>query len=532
MNDFFVRLFTRSSELVQQVAASFTQQGVTMRRDLNFTTILVGYSRIALAVGLLVGCLVFLRLADFFALLPMELVGLVPLTGLLVIAGLLGILIYGHRWLSQRLGIIARDAHEARARANRDALTGVFNRAYFLEALANEVFHGADRPVGYLQLDMDNLKALNDTAGHGAGDAALIQLTQVIAQVVPGGIVGRLGGDEFGVIIAGHDNKAALRRLGEELLRQLDRPVAIGGRPTRLSASIGVAMSPQDGVRPADLISNADLALYKAKKAGRHAVVSFEPDMLGDERQRRFVERDLRAALLLDELELHYQPVFDAGMAIRSHEALVRWRHPVRGVVSPVEFIPIAEESDLIDKLGDWVLRRICADLWLLGGTPVAINVSPMQLRHGDFAQRFSAILAEAGADPRRIIVEITETVPLQARDTEKTNLATLRALGVRIAIDDFGAGHASLQYLRGFAFDIIKIDRSYVSNLVASRVDGMIVTAICNIARSLPAEVIAEGIETEEQLRLLRMAGCTGFQGYLLGRPKPLPRPKDAAAA
>ena len=258
--------------------------------------------------------------------------------------------------------------------------------------------------------------------------------------------------------------------------------------------------------------------------------------MLGDERQRRFVELDLRAAILLDELELHYQPVFDTDMAIRSHEALVRWRHPVRGMIPPVEFIPIAEESDLIDKLGDWVLRRICADLWLLGGTPVAINVSPMQLRHADFAQRFAAIVAEAGADPRRIIVEITETAPFHAREAEMANLATLRGLGVRIAVDDFGAGHASLQYLRGFAFDIIKIDRSYVSNLTNSRVDGMIVTAICNIARSLPAEIIAEGIETEEQLKLLRIAGCTGFQGYLLGRPQPLARsgemPKASAAA
>jgi EAL domain-containing protein (putative c-di-GMP-specific phosphodiesterase class I) len=217
---------------------------------------------------------------------------------------------------------------------------------------------------------------------------------------------------------------------------------------------------------------------------------------------------------------------------VRSYEALVRWRHPVRGMIAPGHFIPIAEESDLIDKLGDWVLRRVCRDLWVLGGSPVALNVSPMQLRRADFAERFAAVLRDTGTDPRRIIVEITETVPLQAGQRELANISALRALGVRIAIDDFGAGHASLQYLRGFAFDIIKIDRSYVANLGSSRVDGMIVTAICDIALSLPAEVIAEGIETPEQLALLVSAGCTGFQGYLLGRPAALPKASTAAAA
>jgi EAL domain-containing protein (putative c-di-GMP-specific phosphodiesterase class I) len=193
--------------------------------------------------------------------------------------------------------------------------------------------------------------------------------------------------------------------------------------------------------------------------------------------------------------------------------------------------VPIAEESDLIDKLGEWVLRRACADLPDLGGKPVAINVSPMQLRHADFAKRFAATLVELHVDPRLIIVEITETVPLNARAAELDNLDALRTLGVRIAIDDFGAGHASLQYLRGFAFDIIKIDRSYVMNLGESRIDGMIVTAICDIARSLPVDVIAEGVETQEQFRQLKLAGCTGFQGFLLGRPQPL-RKMDAVVA
>jgi len=503
-----------------------------MRRKSHYKSILEGYGRIVLAVAVLVVVVVAARLLAFFDLLGPRIAASLPGGALLAGFLLMAILLYGHRWLSRRLKLIASEARDARARANRDALTGVFNRAYLIDVLSSEVFHGADRPVGYMQIDMDNLKILNDTAGHGAGDAALVHLAQVIEQVVPGATIGRLGGDEFGVIIAGHDNKAALRRLGEELLRRLDRPVAIGGRPVRLSASIGVALSPQDASDPVELISRADLALYKGKKAGRHTVVCFDPDMLGDERQRRFVERELRAALLMDELQLHYQPVFDTHMAVRSHEALVRWRHPVRGMIAPGHFVPIAEESDLIDKLGDWVLRRVCMDLDAFGATPIALNVSPAQLRHADFAQRFAAVLRETGTDPRRIIVEITETVPLYARQIEMENLAALRAMGVRVAIDDFGAGHASLQYLRGFAFDIIKIDRSYISNISANRVDGMIVTAICNIARSLPAEVIAEGIETPEQLALLREAGCTGFQGFLLGRPAALPEQRAAAAA
>jgi predicted signal transduction protein with EAL and GGDEF domain len=359
-----------------------------------------------------------------------------------------------------------------------------------------------------------------------------VHLVRIIGQVVPGALVGRLGGDEFGIMIPGHDNKAALRRLGEALLRALERPVNISGRAVRLSASIGVALSPQDAVDVTDLISKADLALYKAKKNGRHAVVSFDPDMLGDERHRRFVERELRAALLMEELELHYQPVFGTDMTIRSHEALVRWRHQVRGMIPPAQFIPIAEESDLIGKLSEWVLRRACGDLEALGGLPVAVNVSPVQLRHADFARSFLAILQDTGVDPHSIIVEVTETVPLDAGEIEMANLAALRKLGVRVAIDDFGAGHASLQYLRGFAFDIIKIDRSYVANMGSSRIDGMIISAVCEIARALPVDVVAEGIETQEQFTQLRQAGCTGFQGYLLGRPQALGKAGTAVAA
>lgn len=501
-----------------------------MRRDYALSNILEGYRSIALGAAVVVVAIV---LASLLALLGWSArqAAALPIATLCAGALILLVLGIGHRVMRNRVAAAGKATRDVMASIHRDALTGVATRSFFLETLRNEVYHGSDRPVGYMQLDMDNLKVLNDSAGHGAGDAALLHLAATIRELLPTAMVGRLGGDEFGIAIMGHDNKPALKRLGEELLRRLDRPVGIAGRPVRLSATIGLASVPQDATDVDELISKADLALYKGKKSGRRVVVPFDAELLGDERHRRFVERELRAALLLDELELHYQPVFAADMSVKSHEALVRWRHKVRGMIPPGQFIAIAEESDLIDKVGEWVLRRACMDLPNLG-TPVAVNVSPAQLRHADFAPRFAAVLAETGTDPGRIIAEITETVPLQARGIELANVDALRALGVRIAIDDFGAGHASLQYLRGFAFDIIKIDRTYVSNLGSNRIDAIIVSAICDIARSLPVEVVAEGIETQEQLTLLRLAGCTGFQGYLLGRPQPLAKPMVASAA
>lgn len=478
------------------------------------TAILVGLALVgAVATGLFARSHVADRIDPLVVLVPLALMGL----------GLAG-LVAGHRAIRRKLLRAARATRAVMASVHRDALTGVFTRSYFMQALRNDVHHGSDKSLGYMLLDMDNLKVLNDGAGHAAGDAALSHLAKTIGAVMPGAVVGRLGGDEFGIAIPGCDNRGALRRLGEELLRRLDQPVNIAGRPAQLSATIGLALAPADATDVDDLIAKADLALYKGKKAGRRQVVAFDPDMLGDERHRRFIERELRAALLMDELELHYQPVFGSDMRVRSHEALLRWRHTVRGMIPPSQFIGIAEESDLIDKLGEWVLRRACADLAALG-TPIAVNVSPAQLRRPDFARHLGLVVEEMGADPGMLIVEVTETVPMVAGAVEQANLDAIRALGLKVAIDDFGAGHASLQYLRGFAFDIIKIDRTYVSNLGDNRIDAMIVGAICDIARSLKVDVIAEGVETEGQLEMLRRAGCSAFQGYLLGRPAPLKR-------
>ena len=507
--------------------------GSAMRRDDHLDNILHGYRNLAFGIALLIAYLALIRGLSIAVDDPAMLEIFLPLASIPGLAGLALLLWAGHRWLSRQLAGVHQRSEAGRAAAHRDALTGVFSRAYFLDALGEEVRNSAEGAVGYMQLDLDNLKVLNDSSGHAAGDAALVHLISVIERAAPGAMIGRLGGDEFGVMIRDQGDRNALCRLGEAILAHLDEPVAISGRPMRISASIGVALAPADASDMTDLVSKADLALYKAKRSGRHMVFPFDTNMLTDERHRRFIERELRAALLLDELEVHYQPVHATnGLAVRSHEALVRWRHKVRGMIPPAQFIHIAEESDLIERLGGWVLRRALLDLPALGSQSVSVNVSPVQLRHSDFARKVAVILEETGTPAHRLILEVTETVPLNGDTLAMDNLKALRALGVRVAIDDFGAGYASLQYLRSFDFDIIKIDRTYVANATDNRIDAMIIAAICKIARSLPVEVIAEGVETEAQVALLTEAGCTGLQGYYLGRPAPLQRRKRAQAA
>lgn len=408
-------------------------------------------------------------------------------------------------------------------RSGRDALTGAWMRSQFLGQLKSAL---ADprQPLAYLQIDMDNLKVLNDGNGHATGDQALVHLVRTVEAELPGALIGRLGGDEFGIALFGQDNRAALLRLAEQLLQTLARPVTVDGRELRLSATLGLALWPQDAASADELVSNADLALYKGKRQGRAVAVAFDPELLADDRHKRFIERDLRAAILLDELELHYQPVYSPrDHRLISYEALVRWQHPVRGRIGPAEFVAVAEQSNLIDKLGEWVLLRALADLDRLGTATIAINVSPVQMRRPDFARRVVEMLAAAGVEGNRLVIELTENLQLQTGTIELTNIRALREAGIRIAIDDFGAGFASLGYLRGLPFDCIKIDRSYVTNLPYSRIDGLIVSAICKIGRAMRVAVIAEGIETPEQLAFLERAGVTGLQGFLLAQPQPL---------
>lgn len=434
------------------------------------------------------------------------------------------VLYVGYFLLRRRIRTIM-SAHGAMlASVNRDSLTGAFTRALFLSRLKGLLKGGAEMPIGYIHLDMDHLKQLNDGNGHGVGDAALAHLVACVRKILPEADIGRLGGDEFGVAVIGCGSGGALKALGQQILDEFERPLMVNRRLVHLSATMGIAMAPLHATDLDQLISKADLALYKGKRFGGNAVTLFDADMLSNERHKRFVERELRAAILTNELELYYQPIFDTQTcALLSYESLARWEHPVRGTISPAEFIHVAEESDLIDKLGDWVLRRACRDLAALGAPSIAINVSAAQLRRKDFADRFADIVDHAGVDYARLTVEITETVPLISKGVEKANLDALCQLGVSIAIDDFGAGNASLAYLRGFSFGVLKIDRSYVEHIATNKFDAMLVASICRIARAAQMDIVAEGMETQQQLKILQRLGCTAVQGYLLGRPQPL---------
>lgn len=409
---------------------------------------------------------------------------------------------------------------------NRDALTGVLNRAQFLAELGEQVRRNSDRQVAYVQIDLDHLKAINDGVGHAAGDAALKHLVSAIRAVVPDALIGRLGGDEFAVALFDCNSTRPAQRLCEQINERVKDPLSIDGRKFSLSATMGIACFPGDARSVDELISNADLALYKGKKMGRRRAVVFERDMYADKRYERSITRELRAAILLDELDVYYQPIFASdGKTLRAYESLVRWQHPVRGLISPGEFIAIAEKSDLIDDVGYWVLKRACRDLPALAAPYVSVNVSVSQLRRPGFADEFKRIAEESGVNPSSLMIEVTESVPLNAGGVEATNLRNIQALGVRIAIDDFGAGNASLSYIRQFRFDVLKIDKSYIESIATSRMDAMLVGAVCRIARAADMEVVAEGVETREQLETLGATSCCSMQGYLLGRPEPLQR-------
>lgn len=445
----------------------------------------------------------------------------------LVAAALLAIvlLVAGYYGLRNNLRRAAEYFERGMVSAQRDALTGALDRSCFLAELKRRLRSAADEPLAFVQIDMDRLKQINDGSGHAAGDCALQHLTATIERTLPDSVVGRLGGGEFGVIISGHDNIQAISRVCRQMLDALSAPTLIAGRYASLSASAGFAVAPLHATQTATLMSKADLALYRGKSLGRNAVVAFDEDMHRDERHRRFIERELRAAIMMEELDLFYQPILLAdGHTLKSYEALVRWNHPVRGLIPPSEFIPIAESSELIDRLGEWVLKRACADHAALQAPSISVNVSPVQLRRPDFAERFAAILRAAGVHPTAIAVEITENVPLIDEGAEKFNLDGLKRLGVRIAIDDFGSGNASLSYLRRTSFDILKIDRSYVENVVSNRFDALMIASICRIARAANMTIVAEGIETEAQMHAVTAAGVTALQGYFLGRPQPLP--------
>ena len=434
-------------------------------------------------------------------------------------------------WVSVHQDITAQKQAETQIAylARHDVLTNLSNRAVLRERMEEGLarLRRGGKPLTLFILDLDLFKAVNDSLGHPVGDELLkVVARRLVACLRETDTVARLGGDEFAVLAtADGDQRAAAAATADKLLEAVSASYAFDGHRLDIATSIGIALAPEHGTDVDQLVKSADLALYKAKLGGRNTYRVFEAAMGADADARRALETDLRNALTRDEFELHYHPIVDIRTnEITDVEALIRWRHPERGSIEPADFIPLAEESGLINPIGEWVLRRACADA---AGWPqqlkVAANLSPVQFRRGNLVDTISCILSESGLSPERLMLEITESVLMQGSTENFETLHQLRKLGISIVLDDFGTGYSSLSYLRLFPFDQIKIDRSFVGELSSNADCAAIVSAVASLGRSLRIDTVAEGVETEDQLVLARAAGCTHAQGFLFGRPCPV---------
>ena len=457
-------------------------------------------------------------------------------------SGLRGNEVYAIRDLTERHRNEAKIAHMA----HHDALTDLPNRILLrerLEAAVRSARHG--EPVALLYLDLDRFKAVNDTLGHAIGDSLLKQVARrLLGCVREGDTVARLGGDEFVVLQITPEPWKQAADLAAQVIEVLGAPYDVKGHRINVGTSVGIAVPLDADVSAETLLAQADLALYTSKAAGRGVYTFFEPAMNTRAHERRDLERDLRFAIANGELELHYQPFVSLERdEICGAEALVRWRHPQRGLVAPDSFIPIAEESGLIDEIGEWVLREACAEAQQWPETiKIAVNLSPLQFKSFKLVDTVSKTLAATGLGPNRLELEITESVMLHDSDRTLAILQQLHDLQVDISMDDFGKGYSSLSYLQKFSFDKIKIDRCFLAN--ATDGGGLaLIRAISGLGRALRLVVVAEGVETREQLELVRAEGCAEVQGFFFSPPvaageirrmlhAPLPIPGRAAAA
>ncbi|AWM09517.1 sensor domain-containing protein [Bradyrhizobium symbiodeficiens] len=435
-------------------------------------------------------------------------------------------LIKTHEDVTDRRQTESRMAHMA----YHDGLTDLPNRAAFLQALNQmiEACEGTGEEFAVLSIDLDGLKEVNDVFGHALGDKLLIEVAQRLQDVARGGLVARLSGDEFGLIIDGKQPEAGLA-LAEHVGEAVSRDFHIDGRPVRAGVTTGMSIFPHNGTDGASLLANAGAALFRAKQKSRGTISLYQPEMDQQIRDRRVLHQDLSVAIKNGELSLAFQPQGAAGHSVAESEiigfeALARWQHPVRGQVSPAEFIPIAEESGLIVEMGEWILREACREAasWPKP-LQVAVNLSPAQFMHGDVVGLVHSILIETGLAPGRLELEITEGVLIEDFDRGLALLRRLKALGVRISMDDFGSGYSSLSYLQAFPFDKIKIDRAFITNLGRNPQSAAIVRAVIDLGHGLEMSIVAEGVETIEQLVFLAKEGCDGVQGYLLGKPLPI---------
>ena len=419
--------------------------------------------------------------------------------------------------------------------AQFDALTDLPNRVTFYEQMEQVLRHlRRAETVGVLSLDLDHFKNVNDTLGHPIGDLLLKAVAERLRGCVRDeDIVARLGGDEFAIVQVPSSEPANPPALAMRLIEAIGAPYELDGHQVVLGVSVGIAIAPDDGHEPDLLMKNADLALYRAKADGGGTYRFFELEMDARMQARHAIELDLRRAVVNGEFEVYYQPIIDLkSERTTSCEALIRWHHPRRGMVQPMEFIPVAEETGLIVAIGEWVLRQACAEAarWPHDIT-VSVNLSPAQFKNRNLVQTVVGALASSGIAPDRLELEITELVLLQENEGAFAVLHQLRDLGIKIAMDDFGTGYSSLGYLRSFPFDKIKIDQSFVRDLPAKEDSVAIIRAVVGLSSSLGITTTAEGVETREQLESLRREGCSEVQGFLLAEPKPAGEMRDLLA-
>jgi diguanylate cyclase (GGDEF)-like protein/PAS domain S-box-containing protein len=435
-------------------------------------------------------------------------------------------LIKTHEDVTDRRQTESRMAHMA----YHDGLTDLPNRSAFLQALAQmiEACEGTNEEFAVLSVDLDGLKEINDVFGHAIGDKLLIEVARRIQAAARGGVVARLSGDEFGLIIDGRQ-PAAGKALAEQLAEAMAVEFLIDGKSVRTGLTTGIAVFPHNGADAASLLANAGAALFRAKAKSRGSISVYEPEMDQQIRDRRVLHQDLSMAIRNGELSLYYQPQAKSRHTVASSEvigfeALARWLHPVRGFVPPSDFIPLAEESGLIVEMGKWILREACREAasWPKP-LQVAVNLSPAQFLHGDLVSLVHSILLETGLAPGRLELEITEGVLIEDFDRGVALLRRLKALGVRVSMDDFGSGYSSLSYLQAFPFDKIKIDRAFVMNLGRNPQSAAIVRAVIGLGHGLEMSIVAEGVETQEQLGFLADEGCDAVQGYFIGKPLPI---------
>jgi diguanylate cyclase (GGDEF)-like protein len=417
---------------------------------------------------------------------------------------------------------LQRREQEAQRAAGQDGLTGLPNRRALGRALGDAVQTGRDGRLAVIYLDLDGFKEVNDTYGHEIGDRLLVKVAAAFARICEGcGILSRVGGDEFAVVMHGPNAADAAGAVAETMVRACDEPFDLDGRQVQISTSAGVAATWGEPISADELTRRADVAMYLAKEFGRNRVAFYDPSIDAAKAERVRLAEDLRNAIRLDNLAVVYQPIFDAGtMRPSGVEALLRWLHPELGLVPPDKFVPIAEESGLIEPIGEWVLRRACRDALAWPDVKLSVNVSPVQFRNPGFDTLLAKVLADTGFPPRRLEIEMTETHLVANPDRAQAIIASLRAIGVTVSLDDFGTGYSSIGYLRRFTFDKVKIDRSLVVGVTGTGSGRELCEATIALARALDLSVTAEGVETEQEAEILTKAGCDDLQGYAFARP------------